>query len=75
MDSWSKSAIAGRIAGPVFWIIAAILYFGFNIVIDEETSNKLIETISILITSSLAIWGTVAPVLSKYRQVRQSDKK
>ena len=75
MDSWSKSAIAGRIAGPVFWIIAAILYFGFNIVIDEETSNKLIEMISISITCLLAIWGTIAPVWSKYRQVRENDKK
>jgi hypothetical protein len=68
VDSWTRSMVLGRIAGPVFWAIAAILHFGFGIIIDEASAQYWISFISDLIAWGCAGWGTIAPVLSKLRQ-------
>jgi hypothetical protein len=68
VDSWTRSMVLGRVAGPIFWTISAVLYFGFGIVIDESTAQQLTKLIADLLVWACAAWGTVAPIWSKARQ-------
>jgi len=72
MDSLKKSVLLGRLAGPVFWIIAAGLHFFFDISVDEQDAEVITKELTAVITYLCALWGTLAPIWSKYRQARQS---
>ena len=70
MDSWGKSAVVGRIAGPVSWAIAGLCALIFGVVLPEETTGKITEAITQVITGICMVWGIVAPMYSKWKETK-----
>jgi hypothetical protein len=68
MDSWGKSAVVGRIAGPVSWVIAGLCALIFGIVIPEETIGKMSEAVTQVIYGFCMVWGIFAPIYSKWKE-------
>jgi hypothetical protein len=54
--------------------LGAILYFGFDMMIDEETAEMGTRMIAYSITGIFVIWGTAAPFISKLRQQKEFNE-
>jgi uncharacterized membrane protein len=68
MDSWSKSAVAGRLAGPLFVAFAALMTFIFGIEFDEKNMTIGINSTIALLNGLIGLWGFAMAVRSKIRQ-------
>jgi flagellar motor component MotA len=75
MDSWQKSAVVGRVAGSVSWIIVALLSLIFDVIVDPETTGAITEAATKIITGVCMLWGIWAPINSKIRQQREKENK
>jgi uncharacterized membrane protein len=73
MDTVAKSMRTGRLAAPLFYLIAFILQYWFGVVIDEAQANQLIVAINNILSALAVIWGTYTSIRSKYRQRKECN--
>jgi uncharacterized membrane protein len=73
MDSWSKSAVVGRLAGPLFVAFAALMTFIFGIEFDEEAMKIGVNSTVALLNGLLGLWGFAMSVRSKIRQKQDKE--
>ncbi len=74
MDSWSKSAVVGRLAGPFFVTFAALMTFIFGIEFDEEAMTIGINSTVALINGLIGLYGFAMAFRSKLRQQVNHDQ-
>lgn len=73
MDSWSKSAVVGRLAGPLFVAFAALMTFLFGIEFDEEAMTIGINSTVVFLNGLVGLWGFAMAVRSKIRQKQDKE--
>lgn len=71
MDSVSRSTVAGRIAGPVFVSLGALLAYFFGIEVDPKTMEVGIDATVQVISGLSALWGFYTAIRSKLRQKKE----
>lgn len=70
MDSIKKSTIVGRLSAPLAQLIVLVL-LAFNVKTDTETVTLAISGLESVIAAILQLWAIIAPIISKYREVKK----